>query len=354
MPNSGVKAQILRDTTMYGLIKRGIDYIYNTQFDEANEIYLKIKHAYPDHPVLFLFRGLLTYWENYPLLPSSPVRQSFENDMHTSIKLCEKRICKNDEAEYLMANFGARGMLLLFYADNGISMEVISLAPSTYQCVRRSFDFVGSYPDLYFITGLYKYYREAYPEAHPIYKSIAFLFPKGNCEEGLKELQLATKHAIFLKAEAYSFLTGIYISFENNFYQAMNYSKALHELYPRNVQYLAVYIKNLLLTKHYDEAEKIINTARDTHQNKYFQAQLSILQGILYEKKDRDLQRAKTYYLNGIRDTAPYGVFAGEFNAYAYFGLSRISAANNDNRMKKVYRKEAMDQSNYENVNFDD
>ena len=354
MLSSGIRAQMLRDTTMLGLIKRGVDYVYNAQFDQANEVYMKIKQSYPNHPIPYLFRGLITYWENYPLLPSSPVRQSYEKDMLTCIRLCEKKIHKIDEAEYLITNLGARGMLLLFYADNEISMEVFSLASSTYQYVRRSFDFTGTYQDFYFITGLYKYYREAYPEAHPIYKTLAFLFPKGDRVEGLKELRLAASYAILLKAEAYSFLSGIYISFENNFQQAYYYSKSLHELYPQNIQYLAVYIKNLLLTKRYDEAEKIIKTSRSTHQNNYFQAQLTILEGILYEKKYQNLQLAQTYYLNGIRDAAPYGVFAGEYRAYAYFGLSRISAVNNEMQMKKKYRKQALDQATFENVNFDD
>jgi hypothetical protein len=339
---------------MLNTIKRGVDCIYNAEFVEANDIYLKIKLAFPNHPIPYIFKALLTYWENYPLIPSSPARQTYEKDLFTSIKLCEKKIPKNDEAEYLMANMAARGLLLLFYADNEMSMEVISLASSTYQYVRRSFDFTGSYYDFYFVTGLYKYYREAYPEAHPIYKSIAFLFPRGNRKEGLEELQLAAKNSIFMKAEAYSFLTGIYISFENNFHQALNYSRNVHEYYPGNVQYLAVYIKNLLLTKQYDEAEQIINTLRDKYQNKYLQAQLTILQGILYEKKYSDLQRARTYYLKGLKDTAPFGVFAGEYNAYAYYGLSRISAFYNDNHMKRVYRKEALEQSDYKNVNFDD
>ena len=62
------------------------------------------------------------------------------------------------------------------------------------------------YPDFYFFTGLYNYYREAYPEAHPIYKVLAFLFPRGDREKGSAELQNAGANSIMLKAEAYSFL----------------------------------------------------------------------------------------------------------------------------------------------------
>jgi len=124
-------------------------------------------------------------------------------------------------------------------------------------------------------------------------------------------------------------------------------------LFPANLQYITVYIKNLLLIKRYDDAESIIKKYGNLSQNRYFQAQLTILRGILYEKKYNNQQTARRYYLDGLRDTAPYGVFAGEFNAYAYFGLSRISDANQDKQSAKEYRKEALKQADYENVNFD-
>jgi tetratricopeptide (TPR) repeat protein len=332
---------------------KGVDYIYNLQFTKAREIYQTIKTRYPENPMTYVFKGMITYWENYPLIPSSTSRESYENDMQYAIELCEKKSHPEDEAEYILSNIGARGMLLLFYADNKLSIDVFSLAASTYQLIRQTFDFTDIYPDFYFFTGLYNYYREAYPEAHPVYKPLAFLFPKGDRSKGLKELQIAAKNAIVLKAEAYSFLAGIYISFENDYQQAYTYSKSLHELYPRNMQYLAVYIKNLLLVKRYGEAESLIRSSRLKVTNSYYQAQLSIFNGILYEKKYHDFKQAQSFYSKGIRDIAPFGSFGNEFAAYAYFGLSRISEANGDKHYKKLYRKQAMDIADFKNVNFD-
>jgi hypothetical protein len=352
--SANLKSQILNDTSTLNLIRRGVDYVYNFQFDQADKVYLKLSQFYPSHPITYLYRGLITYWKDYPLLTGSPGRQSFENDMQQCIELCEKKMQHTDDPEYLMANICARGLLLLFYADNELSMNVLSLAPGTYQYVKKSFDYTGSYKDFYFITGLYNYYREAYPDAHPVYKPLSFLFPKGNKTKGLKEMQIASKDAVFLKAEAYSFLSGIYISFENNYLQAFNYSKSLHELYPANIQYLAVYIKNLLLIKRYDEAENLVRKGRISISNAYFQAQLDIFMGIIYEKKYQNLMQARTYYLKGVRGTEPFGEFAGEYTAYAYFGLSRISESLDDNRNKKMYRKKAMDLADYKNVRFDD
>jgi hypothetical protein len=354
LSSAPLTAQILKDTATFNLIKKGVDHIYNLEFDHAHEVYNKISRSYEGHPIVFLFRGIMTYWQNYPLLPSSPQRDAYETDMRHCIELCEKKHDAAYEAEYLLANLGARGMLLLFYADNDLSMEVFPLATSTYQYVRQSFDFTSVYSDFYFFTGLYNYYREAYPEAHPVYKTLAFLFPKGDKAKGIKQLQLAARSSLILKAESYSFLSGICISFENNYQLASQYSKSLYQLYPANLQYLAVYIKNLLLIKRYDEAERLIKSSVSKMRNAYFQAQISIFNGILYEKKYNDPGLAQQHYSKGVKEISIFGEFGNEYAAYGYFGLSRISDATGDKNYKKIYRKQAMELASFKKVNFDE
>jgi hypothetical protein len=161
-----MNAQILRDTASFNLIKKGVDHIYNLRFSNAGEIYRQISQKYPGHPIVYLYRGMITYWQYYPLLPASPQRTSYEADMRQCIELCEKKNDPANEAEYLLASLGARGMLLLFYADNGLSMDVFPLATSTYQ-YGRSFDYTSVSPFL-FLYRNENYYREAYPEAHPV------------------------------------------------------------------------------------------------------------------------------------------------------------------------------------------
>lgn len=349
-----LQGQILQDTVSLNLVKKGIDYIYNFQFIDAGEVFTKINQSYPGHPIGYLFRGMKTYWENYPLLPSSPACVSYEADMHRCIKLCDKMHNPSDEAEYLLADLCARGMLLMFYADNDLSLQVIPLATSTYPYIRRSFDYTASYNDFSFFTGLYNYYREAYPETYPVYKTLAFLFPKGDMKTGLKELQTASKYSIVLKAEASSFLSGICLSFENDYQQASFYSKSLHELYPANIQYLSVYIKNLLLIKQYDEAESLILSTNTYITNSYYLAQISIFNGILLEKKYHNYILAKEYYNKGIMEILPFGFFGNEYAAYAYFGLSRICQVDGDKKNKKLFRKKALELADFKKVNFDE
>jgi hypothetical protein len=345
--------QFLKDSSSIKLIKKGIDCIYNFDFNSAEKIRAELGKLYPGHPVTFLFRGMMTYWMNYPLVSTSPERVSFEEDMHKTIDLCEANKDQSAEAEILLVNLCARGLLLLYLTDNYLSLEVFPLATSTYQHVRRCFNFTSSYSDFYFFTGVYNYYREAYPEAYPVYRTLAFLFPRGSKVKGLEDLQIVAKNSIVLKAESYSFLSAIFLTFENNYQQATFYSKSLHYIYPDNPAYLGAYIKNLLLIKQYDEAEKEIMSSNTPMNNAFFQAQVTIFKGILEEKKYHNNVLAQQYYNKGIKDISVFRSFGNEYAAYAYFGLSRISELNGKTDDQKMYRKLALKLADFKKVDFD-
>ena len=65
---------------------------------------------------------------------------------------------------------------------------------------------------------------------------------------------------------------------------------------------MGVYITNLLLMKRYDQAESLIRSSEVTVSNKYYQAQLLIFNGILYEKKYMDINQAQSFYKKGIAE----------------------------------------------------
>lgn len=349
-----VHGQILKDTAAIRILKEGVDDIYGFRFSEARQTGRKLAEVYPDHPVLYLYNGMLTYWSNFPLTPMSQASDLYEKDMTTCISLCEKEQDQDNYAEYLLANLGARGMLLMYYADNNLQSKINPMVMDTYRYIRESFNYATVYPDFNFFTGLYNYYREAYPEAHPIYKVLAFLFPRGDKVKGIAEMRNAAFNSIMLKAESWSFLSYIYMSFENNYQLALPYTKGLYELYPANLPYTAGYIKNLLLLKKYSEAEAVMKSLKSSISNRFFQAQMSVFNGILQEKLYRNYDQAEKYYNRGITEFSTYGYYGNDYSSYAYFGLSRISGYRDDKQKKKTFRKMANELSYYRNINFDD
>ena len=348
-----LNGQLLRDTTALNLVRKDIDYIYNLQFNNARDVYTKIVELYPGHPIIYLLRGIMTYWENYPMLHTAPSHVSFEEDMHQCIRLSETNDNQDHEAEYLLADLCARGMLLTFYDDNDLIMDVIPLTISTYKHLRHAFDLVSASTDLNYFTGIYNYYREAYPKIYPVYKSLALLFPHGNMETGLKELQAAAVNSVVLRAESCYLLSWLYLNYENKLPESIFYCKTLNEMYPENVLYLSTYIKTLLLMKRYNEAEQLMPASRGSEGNNFFQAQFIILKGILQEKRYHDNKLALQYYNTGLRDISLFGKYGNEYAAYAYFGLSRISEDNGEKHTRKIYRKEALKLADFKKINFD-
>ncbi len=345
---------MLHDSLTVKKIRMGVDLMYNMELVKASEIFKDVEKLYPGHPANYLLKGINSYWKNYPMLPTSPARESFENDLKECIDRCsEKQYSEKYEAESLLSNVCARGLLLLFYNDNDLSMKVIPLATSTFKYIMRSFDYTSSFTDFYYMTGVYNYYREAYPKKNPVYKPLASLFPPGDIVRGLTELVKAAELSIFLKAESYSLLTYIYTGFENDFMKALLYSRTLTEKYPANPYFKALHIKNLLLIKEYDKAESITRSYGKESGNTFFDAQLLIFNGILQEKKYRNYDLAQKYYEEGINAITFAGDYGNEYAAYAYLGLSRICDIKGDKTGKKTYRKKGTDLIEFRKVTFD-
>ncbi len=257
---SMAQAQILRDKNAVKALKRNMDLIYNADFKQAHKLYDSISKTYPGSPVVFLLHGILTYWENYPLLSTSPWHNSFENDMHQSISLAENNSNPEFASENLLSNLCARGMLLTYYSANKQTMKVISLTTGTYGYIMNVFNTSYDYADLYYFSGIYNYYREAYPEKHPVYKYVAFPLRHGNMELGIKELRIAAENSVFLEAESNAQIALIYTSMEHNYEQALYFSKLNYEKYPRNKAFKFSFLQNLLLARHYDQAEVLMQT----------------------------------------------------------------------------------------------
>jgi hypothetical protein len=328
--------------------------MYNQEYKKAHDIYGEIEQLYPDHPVNYLLKGILSYYEHYPLLPTSPSRQLFEDDLRKCVELCNQTsYSENYEAESLLTNLCARGLLLTYYTNNNLTLNVVPLTAGTYKYLKKSFDFVSVFADFYFYTGTYNYYWEAYPRIHPVYKTLASLFPPGDMKKGLYELLKSANQSLFVQAESYSRLTSIYTGFENNYLMASLYSKILTDQYPGNLLFKSDYIKNLLLLNEFDKAENLIEDFPGDKGNTFYAAQIMIFNGILQEKKYKNYTRAKQLYEDGISAGSLYADYSKEYCAYGYFGLSRISGYYGDQVGRKVYRRKGLDLTDFKKVTFD-
>ena len=172
---------------------------------------------------------------------------------------------------------------------------------------------------------------------------LLLLFPAGDKEKGLQELRNAAENSIFLKAESYSILSWICIYYEDNFNAALYYSHTLFGNYPSNKAFRGEYIKNLILLKDYDEAEKIIKTSEVTD-NIYFTGQIAIFNGLIQEKKYHDYSKAENYYTEGIKYMKRLGARGDDYQQYGEEALKRIG----DQKEGKIPGKRKRDRNSHD------
>jgi len=337
---------ILTDTVTAKHIRLGMNHIYNLDFDIAQNYYDSIQSRYPDHPVIPFFLGMLKYWQHFPVIPGGPGSDDFISLMDSSRMLAQQMLL-NDKynIEGVFFDLSARSFLIMYYADNGMTSKAILHLGPVYRQLLKGFELEEQFNEFYFFTGLYNYYIEAYPEAHPVYRPVTFFFRKGDKDLGLKTLDYTFKNTIFLKIEAGLFLSIIYQGFENNSEQALYYAHQLYQNFPDNLTFTARYTEMLICHEHYDLAESLIDTLFNGDEFNIMKA--NIYSGLYADFKDKNPEKAKKYYLEGIRMAKPFGPRAGYQLAYAYMGLSKYYEKRGDGKSAKEYYKKARSTNAY-------
>jgi tetratricopeptide (TPR) repeat protein len=345
---------ILSDSLFMIRLKTEVDSIYNFQFENTEKTYLEMEEKYPDHAFTQLFYALMLHWKYFPIVPESEYHDDYVNRIDKAILSAENSLDKNkDNTEAIFFNLMSRMFVMQHYADNKMSSKVVSHLGRGYKMVSAGFDLKEEMTDFHFSTGIYNYYSKAYPEAHPIYKPIAYFFPEGDIELGLQQLEYNWKNGVFLDVESLFFMAYINLNFEKNYEAALKNLEHLNDSFPNNLLYISYRIQTLLLTEEYDLAESYINKLEKMNtSNDFFQIVKRIYKAVILEKKNYNYTKAATEYAKAVQDLAKYGDFANAYSSFAFYGLSRIYQEI-DKKKAKNYRKIADDLAVYPHINFD-
>ena len=330
-------------------IRLGVDKTYNSEFDAAEKIYREVEKKVPGHPAGPLLLGLNYYYKYYPLTPESPGAEPFVRNVQEAIKRAGNMIDKNSEdIEAQAMDMIARALLNMFYVDNGNSFKAIPQIMPIYRSVMKGFTLKEKFNEYYFTTGLYNYYREAYPDAHPVYKPVTSFLQSGNKALGIKQLQYAADSCAFLRNEALIFLKIVYLNYENNPEASLIYAKRLFDKYPGNLTFLAGYAETLMMNKQFEKARApiFLLLSRGSKDVSIVMKGL-ILKGIYEEKVRKDFAIAEKNYMAGLKASEELGPSVDAYRAYACLGLSRIYKLNGNADKASDFRKKGENFAHY-------
>lgn len=282
-------------------IKNCEKFIYNSMPDSANVYINRLEKKLPDHPVIPMMRALTIVWEYIPMIDENIFRKIKYQLDHT-IKLAKTKDPDSKKPEVYFFAMSANALLAEFYASQHESpMKIASVASNVYSYMKKGFEETEKHPQFLLTTGLYNYFRERYPEKHPIYKSVVWMFRSGDKKLGIQQLIASSKQPFMVRVEAMIYLSYIYLRFDNNPYQAQQYMGKLCREYPNNYYAKAKYLEAFANPKHFHRAPLKLIDQLLKHHVKYYQMAGYTFKGYHEEIVKKNPVQAKVYYVKALK-----------------------------------------------------
>src|SRR5690554_3739626 len=104
---------------------------------------------------------------------------------------------------------------------------------------------------------LFNYFSVWIPKNYPLLRPIMVLFPEGDKDLGLRQLEEVSDNAFYARVEAQYFLFRLYASEERKPYEALRITSYLHQKYPNNPYFHRYYARQLYAVGRGAEAKDV-------------------------------------------------------------------------------------------------
>lgn len=340
------QSSILERPGLMSIADSCLNHSYNFEFVKARHFQKELERTIPDNPAPWFLEAMIMYWENFPLTPEDVNSDRFNNLLDHCVELSV--ILQDNEPTRLEGVFFelfSRAFKAMFWADNGKSGKVIPDLGPMYRHAKEGFELMEQFNEFYFSTGLYNYYIEAYPQAHPGFKALVAFMQDGDRELGLEQLNYAIKHTTFVKVQSVLFMTIIQLNYENDLNKAASFAEGLHASYPQNLYFQGLLLIIYLYLEEYEPAGKLMDGIAK-QEDAY--SKLLIQMGTAYKAEmNGDLDMAESKYFSCIELAESLGPFTDTYMAIAFMGLSRIQEEKGREKEAKKYAKKAGDYTAY-------
>lgn len=327
-------AQVFEPGEVQNLVKKGTDHIYNATPDSAEFYISKAEVFIPDHPVIPLMRAMTILWANIPTISEESFLQ-MEIHLDSAIYLAKERDPDLEDPEMIFFAMASYGLLAEYYADQDHTMKAVGEANRAYGLMKKGFKIVDERPEFLLTTGLYNYFREKYPERHPIYKPLLWFFRSGDKELGLEQLERACTESFLTRVEAHVYLSYIYLRYEFDPKIAQTYLSELCELYPNNYYAKAKYLESLANPEDFKDVPIDVIYSLITHENSYYKLAGYVYLGYFEETVVKNREKAEYAYRLGLQygnEIPDHGEF---FKSFGYLGLGRVLIEKNEKEEAK-------------------
>ena len=257
---------ILDDYQFQEQMKQGLGYLYDMDFAGADAVFADIASRYPGHPVSPFLQALVPWW-TIPLEPDDTSQDAaFFAAMDEVLRRCEAGLAADpediDAMFFQTAAHAFRGRL---HSDRRKWLKAARDGQKALKWLREVRQRDPDNRDLDLGVGAFYYLADVVPKQHRILRPFARLFPRGDRQRGLQDLERAMNEGRFVQAEAAYTLLQVHYMFEKDYTQSLRYTLWLRQRYPGNSLFQLYEGRNLERLGRLGQARLVFQDIVDRH-----------------------------------------------------------------------------------------
>ncbi|MDG1276736.1 MAG: tol-pal system protein YbgF [Algoriphagus sp.] len=297
---------LLLDKGLQYRITKSINSMYDFNFPVAERDFAVIANQYPEHPLPYFLVALGYWWRIEVDVTKETYDKSFLKYLDLAIEkaqfMYDDDKTNKEAAFFLAAGYGFQGRL---YSERKSWTKAAWAGRNALKYMELSRGEAEFNPELLLGDALFNYFSVWIPENYPLLKPVMALFPKGNKQLGLQQLEEVATNAFYTRVEAQYFLFRLYASEEKKPYEALQISEYLNTKFPNNPYFHRSYARHLYTVGRWNESVKQsfeILDRIDAKQTGYESNSGRYAAFFIAEYYDRtgDVKEAKKYYQKTI------------------------------------------------------
>lgn len=255
-----VSAQWIDDPAAENHLQKGIEKIYNMEFEKANQEFSEVVRLQPDHPAGYFFQAMTEWWRILGNFDDESRDKGFHEMLDRVVQLCERRLEKNEnDVAALFFKGGSVGFQGRLRANRGAWLLAANDGLVALPAVRKAYSLEPHNYDVLLGMGIYNYYADVIPDQYPVVKPLTLFLPSGDKKKGLEQLELASQKARYARTEAMYFLLQTYFMYEKQFVRSLELGRELHLKYPQNPVFHRMYGRCLVSTGYWSDAFQVFS-----------------------------------------------------------------------------------------------
>jgi tetratricopeptide (TPR) repeat protein len=256
----GSQSETLDDQAVESKALQGIQYVYNLQFELADQEFNAIVRERPYDPAGYAFLAMVDWWRILIDMDNTQYDERFFRRLDNVIDLCDSLLGVNEnDVHALFFKGGAIGFKgrLKFHRDDWIAAanagrKALPIVHAATSADPKNYDILLG-------SGIYNYYAEVIPNEYPLAKPLLLFIPPGNKKKGIEQLKIAAVKGRYASVEASYFLMQIYYYYEKDYPSALQLAEELHARFPNNMLFHKYLGRAFVSLGNWSKVEKVFS-----------------------------------------------------------------------------------------------